>query len=61
MLSLKVYGSLVIRISTGPGGLSKITNSSLFKKPIHSWYGSWYRVVSKEYAERNDVEENHAW
>jgi hypothetical protein len=56
MLSLKLYGSLVVRILTGPGGLTKITNSSLFKKPIHSWYG----VVSKEYAERNDVEENHA-
>jgi hypothetical protein len=57
MLSLKVCGSLVFRIPTGPGGLIKITNSSLFKKPIHSCYG----VVSKEYAERNDAEENHAW
>jgi hypothetical protein len=57
MLGLKVYGSLVFRNLAGPGGLTKITNSSLFKKPIHSWYG----VVSKEYAERNDAEKNHAW
>jgi hypothetical protein len=57
MLSLKVYGSLVVRILTGPGGLTKITNSSLAEKPIHLRYG----VESKEYAERNDAEENHAW